>query len=192
MKNCVQNHWKNSETSRIGFDKNYTMKNTTLNNLKGKITLLLALGLLSLSLPAQQIKELGSYIDELNASGDPGKVAVAAHIVSLTTDLNPTVYVGSTISSNGTDAPIRAIVKGNAVSKLTVNNSLYSGVEMIIIRLRSAADLSFQLNLNTLESFPVLKTVVFQCEFECSIDDLTPLFLPNPDITVLYNISIAS
>lgn len=168
------------------------MKNTILNTLKGKFSLLLVLCTLSLSLPAQQIKELGSYLAELNATGKDVQMALAVQLDSLTSDIKPTVNIGSTISANSVETPVRALVKARAVSKLSLNEPLYAGVELITLRIRSAADMNFLLNLNTLPGFPVLRFVLFQCEFECNPEDLESLYLPNPAITVLYRISIAS
>lgn len=143
-------------------------------------------------LQAQDITELSLYITQQKASQDTLISHAALHLEDLLTDVQSTVYIGSTLVAKGLTAPVRADVKASSVSKLLIDNSLFSQVEIISVRLRSSSDLNFLLDLQRLTTFPKLKYLYFLCEFDCTTDDLTKLFRPKTGITVLYKISIAS
>jgi hypothetical protein len=107
-------------------------------------------------------------------------------------DVQPTVYVGNTIVSNSDAPPLCADVTAGFVSQLGAGNSLFGQVELITVKLKSAEDQNFVLNLTKIPGFTNLKYVYFLCEYNCAAADLEKLFLPKTGITVLFKISIGS
>lgn len=160
--------------------------------LKNLSMLIILTILTSTSLQAQSIMEFSSYLEQAKSSTDPLVVSNIAHLESLINDLQPTVFVGNEIKSNGTSQPVCAEVKSTDVEKLSAENSLFNQVELITIVLNSPADLNFILDLSKLNSFINLKYVYFLCEFDCKIEETQKLYLPKTGITVLYKVSIPS
>jgi hypothetical protein len=157
-----------------------------------KLSMALIILLISATLHAQVVMELKSYIEQMKASADPAAASNAAHLEKLVKDIQPTVYINNTIVANGELQPVCANVKSASIDQLRSDNPLFSGVELIRIRLNSPADLNFILDLSNLPGFTKLKYVYFLCEFKCGIEDIQKLFIPKSGITVIYMVSIPS
>ena len=144
------------------------------------------------TLHAQDLMELHGYLEQLKASADPAKVSDAVHLESLISDFQPTIYVGKSIVAHNEKRPVCAEAKSGSIDGLTAENPLFSQVELITIRLQSASEMNFVLDLSKLISFTNLKYVCFLCEFNCGIEDVQKLFIPKTGITVTYRLSIPS
>ncbi|MFA5974411.1 MAG: hypothetical protein WC780_18825 [Lentimicrobiaceae bacterium] len=147
--------------------------------------------LTSVSLNAQGIIELKSYLEKTKTSPDPALVSKAKHLESLVTELQPTVYLSNSIVTGNTKAKC-AEVKASAIDQLSSDNSLFNDIELITIRLESPADMGFVLDLSKLNGFTKLKYIYFLCEFDGDAKELQKLFIPTAGITVLYMVSIPS
>jgi len=148
--------------------------------------------LTSVSLNAQGIIELKSYLEKTKTSPDPVLVSNAKHLESLVTELQPTVYLSNSIVTGNTNKAKCAEVKASAIDQLSSDNSLFNDIELITIRLESPADMGFVLDLSKLNRFTKLKYIYFLCEFDGDAKELQKLFIPTAGITVLYMVSIPS
>lgn len=144
------------------------------------------------TLHAQDLTELNGYLEQLKSSADPAEVTDALHLESLVSDFQPIIYVGKSIVAHNEKQPVCAEAKSGSTDGLTTENPLFSQVELITIRLQSASEMNFVLDLSKLISFTNLKYVCFLCEFNCEIEDVQKLFIAKTGITVTYKISIPS
>jgi hypothetical protein len=155
-----------------------------------KLTLFLIIVISSISLYAQDVVELDVYLTRNNASHDPAINANMKHLESLLEEVQPTIYVSANkITSSGAN-PLCVEVEASANNQLYLGNSLFSQVEVIIIKLKDPADLNFKLDLTKLSGFLSLKYVYFLCEFECRSEEIQKLITPKAGITTLYKVSI--
>lgn len=141
----------------------------------------------------QTVYELNSKLSEMLGSGDTTIINEAAHIRSLITDLQPTVYVDDVVKANNESIPVRADVQAGAVDKLKIHNPLFEQVELITIRINSPADLATVLDLSLIQGFTNLKYVRVLCSFECAAEQISPIVTGNTlGIKVFFSISIPS
>ncbi len=141
---------------------------------------------------AQEINEINGYLKQMKTSANAGIISDALHLESLVRDFQPTIYVGKSIVAHTETRPVCAEAKSGSIDGLTTENPLFSQVELITIRLQSASEMNFVLDLSKLISFTNLKYVCFLCEFNCEIEDVQKLFIPKTGITVTYKVSIPS
>ena len=148
---------------------------------------------IGLNTNAQIVFEFSSKLAAMKASGNLTAVNEAAHINSLVTDMQPTVYVSDVVNASGVSLPVRADVKAGAVSNLSIANPLFAQVELITIRINSQADLSTTIDLSSIQGFTNLKYVRLLCSFNCTAVQLGAIVTGNnTGIVVFYSISIPS
>jgi len=157
-----------------------------------KLSMVVIILLTAASLHAQVIMELNDWLEQSKSSADPVMVSDAIHLEKLIKELQPTVYIANTVIPNSGKQPVCANAKPGYVDQLSLENPLFSNVELLTIRLKSQADLNFILDLDKLTGFTNLKYVYFICEMNCNIEDVQKLFLPKSGITVFYKVSIPS
>ena len=179
----------NNDTS-AGSESGTTIMN--FSSFLNKLFIILLIVFTSSGLHAQVVMELNSYLEQLKASVDPVLVTNLNHLESLIKDVQPTVYVCNTITTNGETQPVCANVKAGSINQIIVENPLFNQVELIMIRLKNPSDLNFVLDLAKLTSFTNLKYVYFLCEFQSGIEVVQKLFIPKIGITVFYKVSIPS
>lgn len=168
------------------------MRNFMLLTLQ-RLLLILFLVFIGLYTYGQTVLELNSELTEMKASVDTIIAGEAAHIKSLVTDLYPTVYIGDVVKASGESLPVRADVKAGAVSKLSIENSLFEQVELITIRINSSADFTTVVDLSTIQGFTNLKYVILLCSLECTAEQLGAIVTGNTTgIKVFYSVSIPS
>jgi hypothetical protein len=155
-----------------------------------KLILVLMIIISRISLNAQDVVELDVFLARNNASHDPAIDANTKHLESLLKEVQPTIFVSANeITSSGAN-PLCVEVEASAINQLYLGNSLFSRVEVMIIRLKDPADLNFKLDLTKLSGFLSLKYVYFLCEFECRSEEIQKLITPKAGITTLYKVSI--
>jgi len=139
------------------------------------------------------VSELKSKLTELNASGDSVMIKEATTIESLIYTIQPTLYIQQGVQKTFDQTPpVRINMDAQSVNKLSDTNPLFGQVELITIKIDSPTDLNISLNLSALPGFINLKYVYFLCSFNCSPEDITKLFTPNPGVTVFYIVSLPS
>jgi len=139
----------------------------------------------------QTVFELGSKLAEMKGSSDTTLIREAARIESLVYHLQPTIYIEENVlKAYGETPAVRVRVDAQSVGKLLESNPLFSQVELITITINSPADLNFSLNLTSLPGFTKLKYIHFLCSFNCAPESFINLYIPNPQVTVFYVVSI--
>lgn len=179
---------------KLNFNPLNTCKSKFPDNVKVKVLILL-LFIVSSNFQSfgQTVYELSSKLSEMNGSGDTTLIKEAAHIKTLVTDLQPTVYVADFVKTSNELVPLRADVQAGAVAKLNIQNPLFEQVELITIRINSSADLATILDLSLIQGFTNLKYVRVLCSFECAAEQISPIVTGNTlGIKVFYSISIPS
>jgi hypothetical protein len=166
----------------------------SLKSVIKNFSIVILLVLTSFCLQAQNINimELDALMISLKASPDSAVVAGSVHLESLINDLQPTVYIGTSVKSNGGMQPVCAEIKAADIQKLKTENPLFSQVELITIILNKPSDINFVLDLSDLSSFTNLKYVYFLVEFDCTNKEMQKLYLPKTGISVMYKVSIPS
>ena len=180
-------------TIRINPDKESPLISRPLNLIRKGLILLLFVVITCINSFGQAPVELNSMLVQMTGSGDSVMAEEAAHIKSLVTDIQPTVYVGDVVRASGESVPVCADVKAGAFSKLSIENPLFGQVELITIRINSNADLSTILDLSTIQGFTSLKYIRLLCSFDCTAEQLGAIVTGNTSgIKVFYSISIPS
>jgi len=143
-------------------------------------------------LAAQQVKEMGTLLEEMKQSADAGVRAEAVRLSSLSYDLNSTVYVNSDeIKAFGEGNPVCAEVDTNAISKLYDENPLFGQVELITVRIKDMAGLSNKLDLSALAGFTNLKYIRVLCEINCTAAQVEAMLTgSNANVAACYLVSM--
>lgn len=141
---------------------------------------------------AQTIKEVGTLLREMKQSGDVTVQTQGDKLDCLLNKLNPTVYISNEdIKDFGEGNPVCADVDSDAISKLYAENSLYSQVELITIRVKNLAGFSSRLDLSALANFQSLKYVRVLCEVNCTAAQVESMLTgSNANVFVCYLVSI--
>lgn len=148
--------------------------------------------LISANLYSQDIRQLDSFLEQAKVSTDPVLVSEAKHIESLIKELQPTIYINNTIIDNNGIQPKCAEVDAGSTIELNKENILYNEVELITVKLTTPDDLNFIIDLSKLTGFTNLKSILFLCEFECSIESIQKLYIPKTGINIFIKVSIPS
>jgi hypothetical protein len=183
---------KNQYNSSLHIKSEQGIASAALKSFIKNFSLVILFVLTSYCLQAQNILELNAMLATSKASTDAAVVANSAHLESLINDLQPTVYIGTSVKSNGGAQPVCAEIKAADIQKLKTENSLFSQVELITILVNKTSDMNFVLDLAEISSFTNLKYVYFLVEFDCTIKELQKLYVPKTGITVMYKVSIPS
>jgi hypothetical protein len=160
-----------------------------------KFTLLAVfVSLSSISLQAQDAKELRNYLNQAKASADPTVVADAQHLQSLISDLNASMSIKNGIATTYANPPFLSVnIDIQSFNKLEEVNPLISQVELLIIQINNPEDLKTVIDYANLTGFSNLKYVYFLCSVNCTPDQVNKLFkTANSKIVSLYLISIPS
>jgi hypothetical protein len=145
------------------------------------------------------VRKLDETIFAMLSSSDPETVADGQHLQSLAYDLNPTLYLqdGDLKNPSG-EMPYCAESDATSVSKLYKDNSQFSQVELITIRLNQASELATIVNTANFQNFPDLKYILILCSFEicsspgCEASTISQIVqvAENSNFLILYQISI--
>lgn len=161
--------------------------------------------LLTAGLQAQTLLQLDRQIATMLASPNTAIVDEGQHLQSLVADLHPTLYITKgEFTYYGGDYPLRVKCDAASISNLYQPLPAYSGVELIIIRVTSPAELGAQVDLTRLTAFTQLKYIYFLCTFDvcpefnqsrtCVENRLSPMLSGQGDgvMMILYKVSIPS
>lgn len=161
--------------------------------------------LLSPGLQAQTLLQLDRQIATMLASPNTAIVNEGQHLQSLVADLHPTLYITKgEFAYYGGDYPVRVECDAASITSLYQPLPSYSGVELIIIKVNSPAELSARLDPARLTAFTQLKYICFLCTFDvcpefnqsrtCVEDRLSPMLSGPGDATIimLYKVSVPS
>ncbi|HLV38586.1 hypothetical protein [Xanthomarina sp.] len=102
---------------------------------------------------------------------------------------NPTIYIENSIIINvtGDESPkVLQLLDGTSNLLLQDNNSLYSNVEVITIKLNRLSDLNSRLDLSHINGFSSLKYVYIQCLFECTDQQINNYLLNADSVTTVF------
>ena len=165
----------------------------------------LMLLLLTAGLQAQTLRQLDRQIATMLASPNTAIVNEGQHLQSLVADLHPTLYITKgEFAYYGGDYPVRVECDAASITSLYQPLPSYSGVEIIIIKVKSPAELGAQLDLTRLTTFTQLKYIYFLCTFDvcpefnqsrtCVENRLSPMLSGPGDATIimLYKVSVPS
>ncbi|GEM_PF-2997653 len=165
----------------------------------------LMLLILTAGLQAQTLQQLDNQIAVMLSSPNAAIVDEGQHLQSLIEDLHPTLYITKgEFAYYGGDYPVRVECDVASVTSLYQPLPSYSGVEIIIIKVNSPAELGAQLDLTRLAAFTQLKYICFLCTFDvcpefnqsrtCVEERLSPMLSGPGDgaLMLLYKVSIPS
>ncbi|MEA5111041.1 hypothetical protein SDC9_23386 [bioreactor metagenome] len=165
----------------------------------------LMLLLLTAGLQAQTLRQLDRQIATMLASPNTAIVNEGQHLQSLVADLYPTLYIiKGELSYNGGNYPVRVECDAASITSLYQPLPSYSGVEIIIIKMNSPAELGARVDLTRLTAFSQLKYIYFLCTFDvcpefnqsrtCVEDRLSPMLSGPGDgvMMMLYKVSVPS
>jgi hypothetical protein len=151
------------------------------------------------ALQKRAVLSLDAAIASMISSPSPAKVAEGEHLKSLAFDLLPTIYFnsGQQVNPSG-KAPICAETDVVSVSKLYEENTQFSQVELIILKINKSSDLGTVLRPELLRSFSSLKYLCISSSFEictgtgCEAPIVSQMVgeTGNSNYLILYQISI--
>ena len=145
------------------------------------------------------IRDLNVVIALMQSSDDPDEIAKGNRLKSLAYGILPTIYLRNGIQNlKGEDSPLRIDSDVNSISKLYEDNSLFSKIEYITVRIENENDLNTILDLVRIGNFSHLKYISFLCSFKiCSAPNCEAGVISrmlegtgNADLEILYTISI--
>ena len=145
-----------------------------------------------------QAQNISSVLSWDNYMESKTKAEVKAHIRNLAFDNVSSLYpIEGSFSQSGNTAPVRIFTNAKDLSMLNTPNKLFNGVEMIVVKLSNAEDVS-NLKSNGLtfyNNFQNLKYVFFIIETDNISAELNGFFstlTPTGNIQLFYQVSIAN
>jgi hypothetical protein len=145
-------------------------------------------------LMGQSVTELGAQLNSMKQSSETTVREQAVRFEELIHQSYSTIYFGSEGPKTSKETvPVCADANMGEVDQLYLENPLYNQVELITIRIKSAAQLSNTIDLGKLQSFSSLKFIRVLCEFDCSAPQVKSLLSGiNNNVTVCYVVAIPS
>ncbi len=103
--------------------------------------------------------------------------------------LHPTAYIenGAEKSTYGRGLPIKLTLEDfKSLSILNNIDSKYAEVELIILKVKEAKDLSLKLDLTTISGLDKLKYIFIKNEFKCTESQIRAFIKTNSNVRVFY------